>query len=165
MEDYNSNVPETISALAVFNEWVESFCLSQNIIEYKEDKNKYKEILDLEYQELLSLSAEECIAYAICLMNYAGILQKKLDILSTQKNWSVEALNFLMSKYWQDYSTWMPAEIKRQAIIRENSYAISVEKNKLRIEAGIQLLSETCKDIKKRVGLLQDLGKVKGFNK
>lgn len=162
MEELNTNDDESIELLDKFTDWVNSFCKENNIIEYK-DSNEYEPILSLSNDDIIGLSSDECFANAITLMNYAGRLQKKHDLINSQYNWCVEALNFLYSKYWDRYDKYLPAEIKKKCIIGENSFAQRVEKCRLRLYASVEMLSETIKDIKKRVTLFQDLGKSRSY--
>lgn len=162
MENFDTTSCESIEVLEKFTNWVESFCVENNILEYK-DSEEYKTILYMSYEDILSLSSDECFSYAITLMNYAGILQKKHDVINAQYNWCNEALNFLYAKYWERYDKFLPAEIRKKSIIIENSFAQNIEKCRLRLHASMQILLETSKDIKKRVSLLQDLGKTRSF--
>ena len=91
------------------------------------------------------------------------MLQRKLDLIRSQFNWCEEAINYLCAKQWDQQDKFMPAEIKKKNIIRDNSYAVVVEKCRLRLYAGILSLEETCKDLKKRANIFQDLGKGKSF--
>jgi len=161
MEELDSTV-SGIDGLDKFTEWIDNFCAANNIVEYK-DSDEYSHILHLPPEEIISLTSDECFTNAITLMNYGGLLQKKLDLISSQYSWCVEALNYLFAKQWSNYDKFLPAEIKKQSIISENTYAQSIEKSRLRLYAGIQMLSETCRDIKKRVSLFQDLGKARSF--
>jgi hypothetical protein len=162
MEEFNTDDDESVEVLDRFTEWVENFCKDNNIIEYK-DSNEYEPILSLSNEDIIGLSSDECFANAITLMNYAGRLQKKHDLINSQYTWCVEALNFLYAKYWDRYDKYLPADIKKKSIIAENSFAQKVEKCRLRMYASLGMLSETTKDIKKRVTLFQDLGKSRSF--
>jgi hypothetical protein len=162
MEEFDTTSSESIEVLNKFTEWVESFCKENNIVEYK-DSNEYATILHMSYEDILSLSSDECFSYAITLMNYAGLLQKKHDLINAQYNWCMEALNYLYAKYWERYDKFLPAEVRKKTIIIENSFAQNIEKCRLRLYASMQILLETSKDIKKRVSLLQDLGKTRSF--
>jgi hypothetical protein len=62
-----------------------------------------------------------------------------------------------------DYDKWMPAEVKKQAIISENTYAATLNKIRIRIYAAIQLTEDECKDIKRRVNTFQDFGNARRF--
>lgn len=162
MEEFDTTQNDSVEVLDKFTEWVESFCKENGIIEYK-DRSEYEPILNMCNEDILALSSDECFSYAITLMNYAGILQKKYDLIHSQHNWCMEALNFLYAKYWDRYDKFLPAEVRKKSIIVENSFAQSVEKCRLRLYAGMQMLSETVKDVKKRVSLFQDLGKSRSF--
>ena len=162
MEEFDTTSGESIEVLQKFTDWVETFCKENNIIEYK-DRNEYEPIINMSNGEILSLSSDECFANALTLMNYAGILQKKYDLIDSQYNWCIEALNFLYAKYWDNYDKFLPAEIRKKSIISDNSFAQSIEKCRLRLYASMQILSETTKDIKRRVTLFQDFGKSRSF--
>ncbi len=162
MEEFDTTKTESVEVLDKFTEWVESFCKENGIIEYK-DRSEYEPIINMSSEDIMALSSDECFTYAITLMNYAGMLQKKYDLINSQYNWCMEALNFLYAKYWDRYDKFLPAEVRKKSIIVENSFAQSVEKCRLRLYAGMQMLAETTKDIKKRVNLLQDLGKARNY--
>jgi len=162
MEEFDITSDESIDALNKFTQWVDSFCVENNIIPYKNSES-FASILDMSHDDIISLSSDECFANAIVLMNYAGLLQKKCDLIDVQHNWCVEALNFLYAKYWDRYDKFLPAEVRKKSILLENSFAQSIEKCRIRLYAGMQMLSETTKDIKKRVTLFQDFGKTRSF--
>jgi hypothetical protein len=153
---------DTVKQLKDFNDWVESYCKENNIPEYEYTK-EHRDILMLSSEDLNNLAAVETYAYAAILMNYAGHLQKKLDIVQSQLYWCNQALEYLFAKYWNNYDKSMPWEIKKKSILIDNSYAESVEKSRIRLEAAVYCLGESCRDIKKRVNILQDMGKAKAF--
>lgn len=162
MEELNSESEHTVEALKEFTSWVENFCLENGIVSYH-DSDKYIDILNFSEEKIMSLSSEECFCHAVTLMNYAGNLQKKVDIIESQYYWCNQAMNYLYAKYWSTQEQFIPAEIKKQSIILENSYAQSVEKNRIRLHASLVSLKDTCKDIKRRVAIFQDLGKYRSF--
>lgn len=162
MEKYNFENSESIKGLDEFTNWVEEFCKDNNLIEYK-DSEHYDYIINMPHEDILSLSSDECFANALTLMNYAGTLQKKHDLIDSQYNWCNEAMNTLYAKYWDRYDKFLPAEVRKKSILIENSYAQAVEKNRVRLYASMQILREMSKDIKKKVSLFQDLGKSRSF--
>lgn len=162
MEEHNFDDCESIKGLSEFTKWVETFCVSNKIIEYK-DSEHYDYIVNMPHEDILSLSSDECFANALTLMNYAGILQKKHDLIDSQYQWCTEAMNTIYARYWDRYDKFLPAEVRKKSILIENSYAQVVEKSRLRLYAAMQILSETSKDIKKKVTLFQDLGKSRTY--
>jgi hypothetical protein len=121
-------------------------------------------IMKLTFEEILSLSSEECYAYATILMNYAGFLQKQLDRSSSLLSYCNGLSDYEFAKEWGNHDKYMPAEIKKNAIMAENSYLLSIEKCRVRLRSACEMLSESCRDIKKRVSIFQDLGKKRSFN-
>lgn len=162
MEEFNTTSYESIEVLDKFTKWVEDFCVENGVIDYKEN-DQYEIIINMPHDDIRGLSNDECFAYALTLMNYASLLQKKYDVVHSQHIWCVEALNFLYAKYWDRYDKYLPAEIKKKSIILDNSFAQSVEKARIRLYAAMQILSESAKDVRKRVSILQDLGKHRSF--
>lgn len=151
-----------ISGLKDLTEWVNNFC-DINQIKYADYSIEYSSVMNMAHEEIMSLSSEECFSKALVLMNYASFIQKKLDIMSAQLHWCNEALLYLQAKLWSDFDKYIPSDVKRKSICIENSYALEVEKQTIRISAAVNTLSSLVSDIKKRVSLLQDLGKRKNF--
>jgi len=147
--------------LVNITEWIEGFCVDRIHTPYDEDR--CREIMSLETSDTIHLDQSECFAYAAALMNYAGYLQKKVATLRSQYSWCEDGLNYVFAKSWLDYDKWMPAEVKKQAIISENTYAKTLNKIKIRIHAAIQLTEDECKDIKRRVVIFQDFGNSRRF--
>lgn len=156
---------ENIQGLEDFTKWVEGFCRSSGLIEPVENDPMYEFILNLNHDKLIDLSAEECMTHAFILIGYVSALQKKLDLMISQHVWCVEAMNYLYARQWDNYDKFLPSELRKQSIIRENTYAQAVEKQRLRLKAGIQMLEESCKDIRRKVDILQSLGKIRTYNK
>ena len=155
---------EKIKGLDEFISWIDNFCSDNNIPEPVYDSAD-SFLLKMDYTKLLELSSEECYANAICLMNYASFLQKKADKIGGHLSWCNEALNFLFSRQWNDYSgSYAPKEVIKKSIISGNSYAEELEKCRIRLQSAHTIVMEQCKDIKKRVNLLQDLGKKRSFS-
>jgi hypothetical protein len=160
MEEYDPQT--TPKGLADLNSWLETFCDTQHIPNITFDKS-YEDSAYMEYEDIMNLTSEECYAHAFTVMNYVGYLQKKLDLSRAMHNWCINALDFLYSKVWNNYDKWLPAEIRKKSIIAENSFADVVQKNEIRLSSTIFMLEEGIKDLRKKVSLLQDLGKKRSF--
>jgi hypothetical protein len=155
---------EKIKGLDVFVDWVDNYCIENHIpnVEYNATDAF---ILQMDYTSLLELSSEECYVNAICLMNYASNIQKTADKIKSHLSWCDAAINYLFSKKWEKYSVaFQPKEVIQQSIIDSDPYAQEVEKCRIRLRSVYNISIEQCKDIKKRVELLQDLGKKRSFS-
>jgi hypothetical protein len=142
-------------------QWIEGFCTDRINAAY--DEERCREILSLDNSTIMHLDQNECFAYATTLMNYASYLQKKVATLRSQYSWCEDGLNYVFSKSWMNYDKWMPAEVRKQAIISENIYAATLNKIRIRIYAAIQLTEDECKDIKRRVNIFQEFGNARRF--
>ena len=152
-----------INSVKEFDEWIDNVCKENNIPSCKYDI-KVESILNHNYEEILSLSSEECFACSILLMNYATYLQSKCDRLNSVLSYSNALLDRELSKLWNNYDKFIPGEVKRQMMIKDNSYMTLLEKCKIRLQAIESTISESCKDVKRRVSLYQDFAKKRGFN-
>lgn len=161
MEEYDP--AKTPKGLADLNEWLDTFCDTQHIPDITFHPS-YEEAAYMEYEDIMNLTSEECYANAFMVLNYAGFLQKKLDLSRAMHNWCLHALNFLYSKTWNDYDKWLPPDVRKKSIVSENSYAEVVQKNEIRLYGTICMLEEGIKDLRKKATLLQDLGKKRSFS-
>ena len=162
MED--DDITSKIEGLNKFVAWIDDYC-KENHVPDPQYNGSDAFILQMDYQAFLDLSAEECFANALCLMNYASFLQKKADKIAGHLSWCNEALNFLYSRLWNDYSgSYAPKEVIKKSIIAGNSYAEELERCRIRLELAYTIVIEQCRDIKKRVNLLQDLGKKRNYS-
>ncbi len=152
-----------VTSVREFKEWIDSICKENNLHSSKYDE-KVKSIIDHSYDEILALSSEECFACSITLMNYAIYLQSMCDRINSVLSYSNALLDRELSKVWTNYDKYIPAEVKRQMIVKDNSYMTLLEKCRLRLSAVESTMSESCKDIKRKVSLYQDFAKKRGFN-
>lgn len=152
-----------LKRLKDFTDWVDGFCDVNHIIycSYSDDAEK---ALSLKYEDLVSLNYEECVANSVVLLNYGSYLQKIVDAMTNKSNWCRSCMDNILARNWNNFDNKVPWEVKRHMIIADNSYAIELEKQRLRIDAALQVATENCKDVKKRVSIFQDLAKKKAFS-
>lgn len=159
----NGSAGNATSKLDEFTEWVNNFC-DTNHIPGCAYKKEYDDILNIEYSEVIGLEADECFAKALLLMNYATYLHKKYLILESQLDWCNQAIDFLCAKQWNKYDKFLPAEIKKQTIIANSENMLNLEKIRIRFKSSHSILKDSYHDVKRRVSLLEGLGKKKSFN-
>lgn len=150
------------NGLDEFTEWINNFC-DTNHIPGCLYKPEYDEILDYEESEILMMNSDECFAKALILMNYATYLSKRMNIIKSQMKWCKETLDFLVAKYWNNYGGGVSWEVKRNMIIKDNSYMINLQRFMIQLESSLNIMESSYHDIKKRVSILENLGKKKGF--
>ena len=69
-----------------------------------------------------------------------------------------------LHNFWSNYDKYMPAEIKRQAIINDNSHLTMLEKCKVRLSTYENVVNTAISDTKRRSSIFQDFGKRKQWN-
>lgn len=145
--------------LIAFTEWVKEFCIRHNVPNLPYDEEKVNHILNREYSDTEGLTSEECFSSSMILMNYAAYLQREIDFLRTLKNRCSYVLSFGYASRWNQFDQYMPAEVKKQAIINESEYLPKVQENELRLSSGVQMLEKQCEDIRNRANLYKEMGK------
>jgi hypothetical protein len=149
--------------IAEFRLWIDGFLKEHHVPFYK-FSDEADDILVMDYNELMSLTSEECYANALILMNYASLLQSRLDSIKSEFEWCSRLMNCLYREQWNNYDKFLTADVRKQSILSDNSYGQLLDEAYHKMKTGINLLENSCKDIKKRVSLLQDLGKSRSYN-
>lgn len=157
------DIESTTTAIEEFKEWIKNFCETNTLPIYKFNSD-VEDIINMPYDDIMALSSDECYCKSLVLMNYASLLQRKLDILNSQLQWCESLIVCLCSKYWNNYDKYLPSDIRRQSILAENSYGQELDEARIKIQAGITMLQETCKDLKKQVQIFQELGKKRSYS-
>jgi len=157
------NIIKELEITENFDKWISDLCDANNI-PYCNWDDKYDQILHLPYEEIVTLSPEECFTYATLMVNYSSYLQKQTDRCKSITTYVTALIDRELSKVWSNYDKYMPAEIKRQAIINDNSYLTMLEKCKIRLSTYENVLSTSISDIKRRSSIFQDFGKRKTWN-
>jgi len=153
---------DKIKGLIEFTEWVDAFCEMNHLpnINYQEE---YKDALNLGAEDITMMSSDECLQTSIVLMNYASFIQKQKSLIQGKLLWCNSAIDYICSRQWTNYDKYMPADIKKKAIISENKYAEAIEKCRIRLMTANNTLEENYVDLKKRASIFESLGRKRSF--
>lgn len=149
MEDFNKYVDDTITALKI---QLDTPDISLN------------ELVGSSLGELESFSSDECLTRSIKVNGYSMFLRGQINECQAKLNWCEDALNKVFSDEWANYDPFLKAEIKKQSIIKDNSFASSVEKLRVLLKAKITLLDDKIKDLRDIAQTLHELGRKRGYN-
>ncbi|MFI5404941.1 MAG: hypothetical protein ACHQ1D_00360 [Nitrososphaerales archaeon] len=149
-----------LSPLAQFEEFIQEY---STISPQIKPNNRIEEILNWNYLELDALNSEECLGAAFELGAHCMFLQRELNENNARLNWCHDSLNWVISKDYTQYDPYMRFEVKRQAIIRGNSFAEKVELLRNRLQGRVTILTDKLGDLRKMVNLLEDLSKRKAY--
>ena len=78
-------------------------------------------------------------------------------------DWCNDVLNAIVAKAFNNYDKYMKGDLKRQAIIQDNSFAVEVEKLREALQARVTLLSDKIDDVRNMSRLLEQMARKKGF--
>lgn len=122
-------------------------------------------VLDMSHDDLIRLSADSASAYAFKMHSYCIFLRKDMDKASAKLLWCEEILHKIVSKHWKDHSEYMKYEVKRHAIISEDTFAVKVEKMRVYLSGAIIQVERKLDHVKRMADILQDMGKRKSYDR
>lgn len=152
----------SIKGLDEFCEYLNSYTNLTHLSEVEYD-DVVKETMNLSLQDLLDISPEECLARSIKLNSYAFWLQSELNSNNAKLLWCEESINHIVAKSYNNMPDMMKYEIRRHAIIKDNSFALELEKVRLKIKGATITLASKIEDIRNMSLTLRKLGESKAY--
>lgn len=122
-------------------------------------------ILDMPHEDLISLSSDEAYAGAFKLHSYCVFVRKETDKCIAKRAWCEEIIHNIVARNWSNHSEYMKYEIKRQAIISEDTFATKVEKMRIYLNAVIIQSDQKLDSVKRMADILQDIGKKRSYDR
>lgn len=145
-----------------FDEYVKEFTLSASAQVPPLDST-VEDLLGLGYDDLLSLTSQQCLAHAFKISGYALYIRSQLNENQARLNWCEDYLNRILAKEWDQYDPYMKYDLKRQAIISQNEFSTKLEKLRSRLKARVTILEDKLKDIRDMAQTLNELGRKKSY--
>lgn len=161
METDNSELD--LSVMKDFDRFVSEFTNNANADVPTLDED-IEDLIGIPYDDLLKLTSEQCLAKSIKMSGYAMYVQAQVNQNQARLNWCEDVLNHVISKEYFQYDSFIKHEVKRHAIINQNSFAEKVEKLRSRLKARVTVLDGKLGDIRHMAEVLSNLGKRKGYN-
>lgn len=153
-----------ITGLKELTSFVDRYCLEFMTPDCSFDP-VVQTILDMPHEDLISLSSDEAYAAAFKLHSYCIFVRKETDKCIAKKTWCEEVIHNIVAKNWGNYSEWMKYEVRRQAIISEDTFATKVEKMRIYLNAAIIQSDQKLDSVKKMADILQDIGKKRSYDR
>jgi len=117
-------------------------------VDLVEANPQVKEIMNMQYDDLKSLSNDECSRFAFLLYSYAEHINHLLNKQNTIKEWAEDSIWYIISKdignYGSQYSKWQE---KYYGAVRENPLASEIQKVLTHAKARVNLLQNTANNI------------------
>lgn len=161
MEDDNSELD--LSVMKDFDNFVKEFTMSASA-DVPQLDSTVEDLLDISYEDLLSMNSKECSARSFKLSGYAMYIQGVFNQTKARLNWCEDVLNHILSKEWANYDPYMKYELKRHAVISGNEFAQKVEKLRSRLQARITILDGKLIDVRGMAEKLNELARRKSYD-
>lgn len=121
--------------------------------------NVIGEALNMTYEQIKNIHAEECAILCYKLAQYATYLQMTINRYKNLRRWAENNLNLMMGKYGNNYGTqYTKFEEKRSALIVDNDHAKSLydvwlkygslEEELSEIANRVRYISQTIQEVK-----------------
>lgn len=146
-----------------FDKYVSEFTNNANAYVPKLDMT-VEDIIDIPYEKLMSMTSEECISMSFKVSGYAMYIRGQLNDNNARLNWCEDTLNRVVAEEYNSFDPYMKYEIRRQAIIAQNSFTFKVEKLRSRLKARTTVLEDKLRDIRDMADTLKDLGRTKSYH-
>jgi len=153
-----------ITGLKELTSFVDRYCLEFMTPDCKFDPI-VQIIIDMPYEDLATISSDDAYSYSFKLYSYCIFLRKELDKCIAKKLWCEEILHNIVARHWNAHSEYMKYEVKRHAIIQEDTFAVKVEKMRIYLSGAIAQSDNKLESVKKMADILQDFGKKKSYDK
>jgi len=162
MEDLNKF--GDITGLNDLTSFIDRYCMEFMTPDCKFDP-VIQSIMDLPYEDLISLSSDEAYANSFKLHSYCVYIRKEMDKCLAKRLWCEETLNNMVAKNWKNHSEYMKYEVKRQAVIAEDTFATKVEKMRIYLNGAISQSDNKLDSVKRMADILQDIGKKRSYDR
>lgn len=162
MEDLNKF--SDIAGLNDLTSFIDRYCMEFMTPDCKFDP-VIQTVLDMPYEDLISMSSDEAYSSSFKLHSYCIFLRKEMDKSIAKRTWCEETLNNIVARNWRNHSEYMKYEVKRHAIIAEDTFAVKVEKLRIYLIAAIAQSDNKIDSVKRMADILQDIGKKRSYDR
>lgn len=154
---------ESITGLDELIQFMDSYCEVFMIPECAPSE-EYASIINMGHEELLALNSDEAYANAFRLQSYCLYLRKDLDRLRSQIAWCEDILNRMVGLRWKEFSDYMKYEVKRQAIINDDTFGQKLDKFRQRLQVAYNQSDHKISHVENMSKILESIGKRKSYD-
>ena len=122
-------------------------------------KEEFLLVADLSLNQLKSLTQEEAFNSAYLLYGYATYIQDEINKNKIVSSWCNDQLEKLIVIHNDEFSQYTKHEVKKQIIVKDNTYAAKVDQMKNIADARLQSLEGKVYEIKRKADILLEKGK------
>lgn len=122
-------------------------------------REEYLLAANLSSDDLKKLTQQEAFDTAYLLYAYATYIQDEMNKNKIALNWCNDQLEKMVVAHNNEFGQYTKHEVKRQIIIKDNSYAASVDKMREVAEARLQALDGKVYELKRKADILLEKAK------
>ena len=139
----------------------------KNIEEYIAMSNVYYSAFNVEYvvvsnltkEDMSNMTSQEMFDSAYLLYGYSTYIQDEINKNKFALSWCNDQIEKLVAANLNNFDQYTKHDVKRQIIIRENSYAASVDQMRLVAESRLQSLEGKTYELKRQGDILLERAK------
>lgn len=137
---------------------IEEYINSSNT-KFSSFREEYLLVADLSLEALRKLTQAEAFDSAYLLYGYATYIQDEINKNKVALSWCCNEMEKLIVQYSNDFPQYTKHESKKYILVKNNSYAASLENMREVAEARIQSLDGKVFELKRRADILLEKGK------
>lgn len=122
-------------------------------------KEEYLLVSNFPNENLKNLTQQECFDSAYLLYGYASYIQDEINKNKIVLSWCNDQLEKLVVSHNEEFNQYTKHEVKRQTIIKDNTYAAKVDQMRMVAESRLTALDGKVYEIKRKADILLERGK------
>jgi hypothetical protein len=122
-------------------------------------KEEYLLVSNMSLEELNNLTQQQSFDSAYMLYSYASYIQDEINKNKIVLNWCNDQIEKLVVSNNNSFDQYTKHEVKKQTIIKDNSYAAKVDHMRSIAESRLQALDGKVFELKRKADILLERGK------
>jgi len=154
----------SVTTLEELEEFLDKYC-TQFMVPQCEYDPKAQDLIRLKYDEVAKLSSDECYSASLTLCSYIIYLRKELDLMEARIRWCEEIINKIVGREWKNFPDFMKYEVRRQAIIQQDTFVTKVENMRLTLEVAAMQTRYKIPVVERMVDIFKEVGRKRSYDR
>lgn len=137
---------------------IEEYIAMSNV-SYSAFNVEYVVVSNLTKEDMSNMTSQEMFDSAYLLYGYSTYIQDEINKNKVALSWCNDQIEKLVAANLNNFDQYTKHDVKRQIIIRENSYAASVDQMRLVAESRLQSLEGKTYELKRQGDILLERAK------
>ena len=133
--------------------------IAMSNVSYSAFNVEYIVASNLTREDMSTMTSQEMFDSAYLLYGYSTYIQDEINKNKVALSWCNDQIEKLVAANLNNFDQYTKHDVKRQIIIRENSYAASVDKMRLVAESRLQSLEGKVYELKRQGDILLERAK------